>query len=429
MVHKMFSKSDMKGKSNSLIAILASEQAHEEVKSAVAKLPQVATSIKKTDDTLRDAAKLVNGSADVVIIETDLADPKSTSVINHLCEYVSQSGFLIVLAENATPASTRTLFKAGVNDVLLLPLDRSEFLASLESAFGSLLKKQNVSLQVKGKVITFMKCGGGAGSTTVATNFAHALISGASSKKSKKNEVSLNVPSVAILDLDVQFGTVALGLNIEGRSSILDARRAEDRLDASLLAASMRSHKSGLKILASPDEIVPFTAFSGEFFERIIEISREMYDYIIIDLPQAWTSWSHAVLDQSDIIVPVLKPNVENVHNTQKILLGLEHMKISKENTILVVNQVAKGLSHHDRIAQIKKITGRPIVQIREDQKTNTSARDRGMLLAEISTSSVATKDILSGKDAIIKHLNSLQSGSAPTVAAGNDLYEEQVMG
>jgi Flp pilus assembly CpaE family ATPase len=153
------------------------------------------------------------------------------------------------------------------------------------------------------------------------------------------------------------------------------------------------------------------------------------YGPVIIDLPQAWTSWSHAVLDQSDIIVPVLKPNVENVHNAQKILIGLEHMKISKEKAILVVNQVAKGLTHTDRIAQIKKITKRPIVQIREDQKTNISARDRGMLLAEVSTSSAAVKDILSGKDAIIKHLNSLQGGSAPTAAVNNDLQEEQLTG
>ncbi|NNC36211.1 MAG: hypothetical protein HKO02_02045 [Hyphomonadaceae bacterium] len=425
----MFSKSDMKGKSNSLIAILESDQAHDEVKSVVGQLPKVATSIKQTKDTLGDAQELVNGSADVVIIEADLTNPKSSPIINQLCEYVSQSGFLIVLAKNATPATTRAMFKAGVNDVLTLPLDRSDFLISLESAFGSLLAKQNTGLQVKGKVITFMKCGGGAGSTTLATNFAHALISGASGKKSWKKLVSENVPRVAILDFDVQFGTVALGMSVEGRSSILDARRAEDRLDSSLLASSLRSHKSGLKVLASPDEIVPFTAFSSDFFEQILDISRSLFDYIIIDIPQAWTSWTHAILDQSDVIIPVLKPNVEHVHNTQKILIGLDHLKIDRNKTVLAVNHVAKGLVHSDRIAQIKKITERPLIQVREDHKTNNSARDRGMLLAEVSSNSVSLKDIVSGKDVIINHLNSLQRSSAPSAKADGDFYEEQVTG
>ena len=425
----MFSKNDMKGKSNSLIAILASDQAHEEVKSVVAKLPQVATSIKKTDDTLRDAAKLVNGSADVVIIEADLSDPKSEDVLNQLCQYVSQSGFLIVLAQNITPASTRALFKSGVNDVLSLPLDRSDFLMSLESAFGSLLEKKQSGQKAQGKVITFMKCGGGAGATTIATNMAHTLIAGGSTKKFMKKEVSKEIPRVAVLDLDVQFGTIALGLNVEGRSNILDARRAEDRLDASLLQASMRTHSSGLKILSSPEEIVPFTAFSGEFFEQIIEIARSQYDYIFIDLPQAWTSWTHAVLEQSDIIIPVLKANVEHVQNAQKILIGLDHMKIGREKTILAVNQVAKGLSSNDRIAQIKKITDRPLLQIREDQKTNVSARDRGMLLANVSASSATTKDIVRATEVMLKHLKEHQSDTAPNAMVGDDQLEEHVTG
>ena len=425
----MFSKNEMKGKSNSLIAILASDQAHEEVKSVAAQLPQVATSIKKTDDTLRDAAKLVNGSADVVIIEADLADPKSQGVLDQLCQYVSQSGFLIVLAQNVTPASTRALFKSGVNDVLSLPLDRKDFLMSLEGAFGSLLEKQQSVQKAQGQVITFMKCGGGAGATTLATNMAHTLISGRSSKKSKKKDASRTIPRVAIFDLDVQFGTVALGLSVEGRSSILDARRAEDRLDAALLQASMRTHSSGIKILSSPEEIVPFTAFSGEFFEDITELAKTQFDYIFIDLPQAWTSWTHAVLEQSDIIVPVLKANVEHVQNAQKILIGLDHMKIGRDKTLLAVNCVAKGLSQSDRIAQIKKITDRPLLQIREDQKTNASARDRGTLLADISTNSVSTKDIVRGTEAVVKQLNDLKSVSAPHAMVGDDQLEEYVTG
>ena len=425
----MFSKNDMVGKSNSLIAILSSDQAHEEVKSVVAKLPQVATSIKKTDDTLRDAAELVNGSADVVNIEADLDDPNSHDVLNQLCKYVSQSGFLIVLAENVTPASTRVLFKSGVNDVLPLPLDRAEFLLSLESAFGSILKQQHSAIQAKGKVISFMKCGGGVGATTIATNFAHTLITGGRPKKLKKNDVPVTIPRVAFLDLDVQFGTAALGLNLEGRSSIVDARRAEDRLDISLLLASMRSHSSGLNILASPDEIVPFTAFTGDFFDEIIEFCRSLFDYTIIDLPQAWTSWTHTVLDQSDVIVPVLKPNVENVHNAQKILNGLDHMKIGRDKTILAINQVAKGLAHSDRIGQIKKITDRPIIQIRDDQKTNTSARDRGMLLANVAANAPSTKDIILGTEKILKHLNERQSAPALGAEVVDDNYENHLAG
>lgn len=422
----MFSKDTSSRKGKSLIAIVSSEQAHEEIQFVTAKMPEVRSSIKKTDDTLRDGAKLVNGSADVVIIEADLSNPESDTILKQLCQYVSQNGFLIVLAENATPATTRTMFKAGVNDVLPLPLERQDLLSSLESAFGSLLNKQQ-NYQSRGKVITLVKCGGGAGATTLATNIGQTLLNGGSAKKKKSRKKTSfeNTPRVAVFDFDVQFGTVAVGLNVENKAGILEARKAEDRLDASLLASVITPHKSGLNILASPEEIVPFTAFTADFFEQMITISRAMYDYVIIDMPQAWTSWTQAVLDKSDLIVPVLCANVEHVHSAQKILNGLDLMKIDKANTIVAINRVPKGLTSGERVTQIKKITDRPVAIIREDVNTNTTARDRGALLSEISTGSATVKDIVKCTDQIVKQLISQQHNTAPNVSASNTSYEE----
>jgi pilus assembly protein CpaE len=407
------------GNKNSLIAIVSSDQAYEEIQQIAAQLDKIQSSVKKTEDTLRDAAKLVNGSADVVIIEADLANPDSDAVLKQLCQYVSQKGSLIVLAENATPATTRAMFKAGVNDVLSLPLDRQDLLQSLESAFGALVDKQQ-GFRPAGKVITFMKCGGGAGSTTLATNVANYLMTGGKTKKSKSEKSTMPLPTVAVFDFDVQFGTVAVSLNVEGRSTILDARRAEDRLDSSLLASAMLHHKSGLNILASPDEIVPFTAFNSDFIEQIIDIGRAMFDYVIIDMPHAWTSWTHTVADHSDVIVPVLKANVEQVHNVQKVLIGLDHLKISREKSLLAVNHVPKGMSTNERIAQIKKITKRPVAVIHEDTKTNMSARDRGAMLSEISTKSATTKDIAKCAEQILKHLSNQNTVSAPILQTGD---------
>jgi len=424
----MFSKKSDQDTARSLIAIVSSEQAHEEIRFITAKLPEVTSSIKKTDDTLRDGSELVNGSADVVIIEADLSDPNSEPVLKDLCQYVSQNGSLIVLASNATPASTRAMFKAGVNDVISLPLDRKDLLMSLESAFGALAARKG-GLQSRGKVITFTKCGGGSGATTLATNVASALINGGKSKKERAKDKNFVAPSVAIFDFDVQFGTVAVGLNSSGRASILDARRAEDRLDASLLEASMQKHSSGLNILASPEEIVPFTAFSSEFFEQIIGIARAMFDYVIIDMPQAWTSWTHSVFDESDVIVPVMKANVENVHNAQKVLIGLDHLKVSRDKSIIVVNSVSKGMTDNDRITQIKKITDRPIVQVREDQKANKIARDRGALLSEVASNSSTTKDIAKCAEKIIQHLNKMVTTAAPTASHSGASLTDQSMG
>lgn len=392
--------------SKSLIAIVTSEQARSEIQFIMAKLPEVNAAIKLTENTLQDSATLVNGSADVVIIEADLSDPNSIDVLKRLCNYVSRSGSLIVLAENVTPANTRLLFKSGVNDVLSLPINRNELLLSLESAFGEQVKNHK-EFEKSGKVITFVKCGGGVGATTMATNIGHQLMLGTKAKTSGNKRKDDPTPQgrVAIFDFDIQFGTVGLSLNVDNKTDILDVRKAEDRLDASLLNATIRQHESGLNILSSPEEIVPFDAFSPEFFEELIGISKAIFDYIVIDMPQAWTDWTQTVLAHSDLVLPVLTPSVENVHNGQKILQALAHMKIKRDSELVLINRISKSLGVKNRVAQIQKLTDRPTILMREDVKTHSVARDRGVLLHNVSRSAGTLKNLTQCTQKIVKHL------------------------
>jgi len=401
----------------SLIAIVSSEHVRDELQFITAKLDDVSSALKFTEDTLRDARDLVNGSADIVIVEADLSNPESANVIQKLNDYVSQNGSLIVLAENVTPANTRQMFKMGVNDVLELPVTRDELLKSLESAFGDQIKKQQ-NFEKAGQVITLMKSGGGVGATTLATNLAHGLMADGQPKKTKfgKKSKVVALPRVAIFDFDIQFGNVAVSLNMDTRTSILDVRKAEDRLDAELLAATIRPHESGLNVLSSPSDIVPFEAFSPDFFAQLIQIARAMFDYVIIDMPQAWTEWTQAILDQSDLIVPVLTPSVEHVHNCQKILQGLDHLKVSRKKSLVIINKITKGVAAKDRIAQIKKVMERDIALMRDDQKVHLEARDRGVLLHEISGNSGTLKNLSQCRSTILEKLQETRADISPKV-------------
>jgi len=398
----------------SLIAIISSDQANSEIEFISGKLPEIKTSIKQTDDTIKHANQLVNGSADVVIIEADLSNQDSEHVLRKLCDYVSQSGSLIVLARNVTPANTRMLFKCGVNDVLSLPINRNELLQSLESAFGEQAKKDN--RPHRGKVITLLKSGGGVGSTTLATNLGYQLL-GKETEKTSTFGRKKKVPpqkQVVILDFDVQFGTVGLSLNIDSRMDILDIRKAEDRFDASLLSSTFQTHKSGLNLLTAPEEIVPFEAFEPEFFDKLLNITQAMFDYVIIDMPQAWTNWTQIVLAKSDLVIPVTTPSVENISNLQKMLSAMDHMKISSGKQLVIINKISKGIASKNRIAQIQKLIERPTGLMREDTKIHIEARDRGELLHSISGSAGTIKNISQCSEKLITHFKSQRTTKRP---------------
>ena len=371
----------------SLIAIVCSDQAHAEIAAIDFKSADLDAKIKKTDDIFRDGKSLVNGSADVVIVEADLTDSRSDALLRNLCHYVSQDGAMIVISSNPTAQQMRQLFKMGINDVLSLPLSETDVFNSIQGAIDEQSKRSTGAKP--GKVISVIKCGGGAGATTLTANLAHQFMTSSNIKKGGVAKKS----SVAVFDFNVQFGTLALSLDVKARTSILDAMQAETRLDADLLASTMQTHESGLRILPSPEDIVPLTAFDSKLFENLIGLGRSMYDYTFIDMPQAWTKWTHAVLSRSDMILIVMCPTVEHTNNGLKLTKGLNHLDIDPEKLLVVINKVGKGMSVKERVSQIEKTTKKSTVVVRNDDALHKTARDRGKLIAKLHGSGATIKD------------------------------------
>ena len=408
---KIFNKKD-KAPERSLLAIVSSDEVNNAVEKITTVMPGLDLKIKKTDDTLQNGGTLVNGSADLVLIEADLDDERCEPALEKLCNYVGISGSLIVVAESPSPAQIRNLFKMGVSDVLSLPISQSDLQQSVQSLLG---KAPQIRVRpAAGRVISFVNCGGGAGATTLATNIGHEL-----SSRSKK--LSSTAPKTLVIDLDLQFGVVATSLNAKGKTTLLDLIMATDRMDASLVLATVRKISDDLDVLAAPEGIVPLSAITPDFLDKLLDMSRTIYDYILLDLPQNWTGWSTKALSQSDLIIPVMTPTVEHVQNAQKILEGLDNLQAERGKTFFIINRVSKGLSHKDRLRKIESVLRRPSFTIADDPKPHVLARNTGDLLFNVSGGASYVKSVGQCVDKILAQINSISSdnGHAPVQDAG----------
>lgn len=372
----------------SLIAIISSEQAEAELQSLLKSSKDFRVSIKKTDDVYKHGRSLVNGSADVVIVEADAEDPRSENILRELCEYVSQDGAMIVISNEPNVQTVRKLFKIGVNDVLPLPLNSNDFYNSIKAA-SEVERSVKKIKRSKGKVIAVTKANGGVGSTTVSLNLARKLMNAEPFKRPDNRELR-----VAVFDFNVQFGAAALNLNLKSRANLLTVLQAETRLDEDLLYASVVKHESGVSVLAAPTEIVPANAFSTEFMDSLIDHAILLYDYIIIDMPLMWTDWTPGILQRSDAIISVLHPLVEHVHNLSRLFHGLDRLDIEKSRSMVVLNEVGKGLVFKERAEQIKKRFKRPTVQRRKDEAIHKVSADRGILLEKTSGNKNAMREL-----------------------------------
>ena len=123
-----------------------------------------------------------------------------------------------------------------------------------------------------------------------------------------------------MLDLDPQFGNVALYLDLAYGHGIVDIIRSPSRLDGELLRGAMLQHRSGMHVLTAPDIPMPLEALRPEVIEQIIDVAEREFDYVIIDLPHALTTWTEVVLVRSAAIKLVVQMTVPALRQARRML-------------------------------------------------------------------------------------------------------------
>lgn len=190
------------------------------------------------------------------------------------------------------------------------------------------------SANTQGKVLMVFSAKGGCGKTTTAINLAYAL------------SLDINL-KIALLDFDLQFGDVAIALQIDPVKTISDAISMQGNLD-DLGIQSLMIHKTpNLDILLAPTNPTDVEFISGKLVETLINKLKTNYDYIVVDSPPAFTEAILQVFDMADrcyllttLDMPALK-NLKIVSNT------LDALNIPKSKLEYVLNRsdLKTGLS------------------------------------------------------------------------------------
>ncbi len=322
----------------------------------------------------------------IVIVELDLDQLEEIRALEGLINRCGQAHGVLVTSENASLAQIRQLMRMGVIDFIPQPIVAADLNAAVETAVQK-TKPQNLRAASKGNVVSVMRSCGGAGATTIATELA------ASFAKNNKGDI----PSIALLDFDMQNGNVAIALDLMPKVTLLDILESPSRLDTAYLKGSMSRHKSGIDVLAAPSEIIPLEGMTEETARTILSIARQEYDYVIIDMPSTWTSWTAAVLSECDASLMVMQLNVVAIQRVLRNLHTIKEQGLDDKAVAIVANRTSKGLgfSGADRIKEFETALKRSIeFTIRNDYKTAAAARDRGVLVREIARKSVIGQDI-----------------------------------
>lgn len=254
---------------------------------------------------LRDVNVIVNGSRpDVVLVET--TTPQDFLALETLANAHPEIDFVLV-GNELSPEFLMRAMRAGVREVLPAPAAPEDVLATLRRLLRKRAPAAIAPMTQHGEVLALVSCKGGSGATFVAANLAHLLAAGGRRR-------------VALIDMNLQFGDAALFVSSETpQSNVADVARNIDRLDADLLRASMAEVAPGLWVLAAPDDPAHAADVTPQHVRQIVELAREMFDFVIIDAGRSLSSVTLQALDLADRVYAVLQLTLPFIRDGKRL--------------------------------------------------------------------------------------------------------------
>jgi pilus assembly protein CpaE len=268
---------------------------------------------------------------------------------------------LFALLPERSPVLMRRILRAGADELLFLPLDSGD-------ATRALLKisetRRRAERRAGGVIISMVSTVGGVGVTSLVGNLALAL------------RQTLN-KRVAVVDLDLQTGGLAVFLNVEPERSIVQLCESDRKIDSIQLEASLTKHPSGIYLLAAPKRIEDSEMVSDNIIGAALDLMRQLFDFVIVDCGGFIDENAVAAWERSDFLFYLLDQSIAAARCAWRFLDLFGRLGVSGvEPTFLL----ARYQPHHPISEdQIRHTLARPIfAKIPRDEKLLERVQLRG---------------------------------------------------
>jgi pilus assembly protein CpaE len=270
---------------------------------------------------------------------------------------------------------------AGAREFLIKPFSSDELVSSIHRVYelgaaqraryqapapptAVTAQRQPLRPEELGKVISVFSPKGGTGCSTIATNLAVALHMETEAK-------------VVLIDGSLQFGDVAVLLNLKPVRTIADLVPHINELDAELVNSVIVPHSSGIKTLLAPPRPEMADLVAPDHMKRILEELKKNFDCIVVDTLTSLHDLVLTIMDISDRIVLITTPDIPSIKNTKLFFEVTEALGYPSEKVFLTINKVDRRSSI--RAEDIETGVKHPVsATLALDERVTTLAANQG---------------------------------------------------
>ena len=323
------------------------------------------------------------------LLLVDLSDSQvPMNDIDALAEVCDPNMTVITLGSANDVTLYRELHSAGVADYLVKPLT-DEMLRDALGKVVSTIKSKGVD-QDAGGLITVIGARGGIGASAIASNLACIL----SQEAGKK---------VGLIDLDLQFGTIALSLDVEAGVGLREALDDPGRIDSLFLNGVATRVGEHLYVLSTEETVGERIQFEANALDAFLTGMRKEFEYLVIDIPRAVAVGHWLAIGKSTSLILISDLSLASLRDTSR-LLSVAKAEIDAKNLYIAANRVGADKRNEIDPREFERAIERKIdFFLPDDSKTIAAALNAGKSLSEIARGAKITGVLRQMCDRIVR--------------------------
>ena len=348
-------------------------------------------------------AQMLESSAPPKLVVIDIdnqMDP--VSVAQRLISLCGADCKMVFLGSANDVSLYRRMIAAGAIDYLVKPMTAE----LMNSAMTAALKKTAGDGQPvvrEARIVVTIGVRGGVGASTVVLNTAWIMA----------HELNQHV---ALLDLDLQFGTSSLALDLEPGRGLRDILSSPHRVDSLMIASSMMTESEQFSVLAAEEAVDEFVVMDNAAIAALLKEVKGNFDMILIDLPRHLFASQKRLLASAHEIVLVTELSLAGIRDTLRLKNAIKNLECTANVTVVGARTGTTRAGQVDVAAFEKGAQVKIDIIVPEDMKVVTEAANAGKAINAIAKQSPVAK--------ALQTLAIKLSGKAPKTEKSNGLVE-----
>ena len=336
-----------------------------------------------------------------VAIAMDQEDEENLSVISDIVTSANERKIkVLVIAEEVSPIALHQLLKIGAQEFVPYPLPDGALHDAIErmrklAAMGDMADvPDEMRTKIKatgdrdGVVLAVQGLAGGTGSSTFAVNLAWEL----SGLEDGDEQVR-----VCLIDFDLQFGSISTYLDLPRREAVLELLQDTGSMDSDSFMQALLTFNDRLHVLTAPSELIPLDMLSQQDVEKIVEVARTNFDYVVVDMPQSVVMWTETVLNAAHVFFATTELDMRSAQNTLRMIRALKSEELPVQKLRYVLNRAPKftDLTGKSRVKRMAESLDIKIELLMPDGgKQVVQSNDHGLPLSEVAAKNPLRKEI-----------------------------------